>query len=278
MRCTRCDRPICPDDMRAASVGFQCPDCVKEGARSVRGPVAAYGGAAVGQPRVTQVLLGLNVLLFVLTTIGGSGFLFGGGNSGLFEQLALAPTVHGAVRDGMVVAADGVAQGQYYRLLTSMFLHFGIIHIALNMYCLYVIGPTLERTLGHLRFAVLYLVSGLGGAAASYALGSPNEQAAGASGAVFGLFAALFVVQRRRGGDVSGIVVTIGLNLALGLTSSSIDVRAHVGGLLTGAAVAGAMVYAPAGRRRTQVQVLGSLLVALAVAAVVAVRTAALTG
>ena len=263
--------------MQPASVGFQCPDCVRDGNRSVRRGAAPYGGSAVDQPRVTQVLLGLCVLLFVLTTVSGSGFLFGGGSSGLFEQLALAPTVHGAVRDGVVVASDGVAQGQYYRLLTSMFLHFGIIHIALNMYCLYLIGPTLERAVGRVRFAALYLVSGLGGAAASYALGSANEQAAGASGAVFGLFAALFVLQRRRGGDVSGIAVTIGLNLVLGLTSSSIDIRAHLGGLAAGAAVAGALIYAPSGARRTLVQVAGCAVVAVVVVVTVALRTAQLT-
>ncbi len=263
--------------MRDASVGFQCPDCVKDGARSGRTPSAAYGGSAVDQPRVTQVLLGINVLLFVLTTVGGSGFLFGGGSSALFEKLALAPTIHGAVSSGGVVAADGVAQGQYYRLLTSMFLHFGIVHIALNMYVLYLVGPSLERAVGRLRYVALYLLAGLGGAATSYALGPPNEQAAGASGAIFGLFAALFVLQRRRGGDISSIAVTIGLNLVLGLTISSIDIRAHLGGLVAGGITAFALVYAPAGRRRALVQIGGCVAVALVVVAVVAVRTAQLT-
>ena len=263
--------------MRPASVGFQCPECVRDGARGSRTPAAAYGGAAVDQPRVTQALLAVNALLFVLTTLGGNALLLGGGSSALFERLALAPTVHGVVQDGMVVAADGVAQGQYYRLLTSMFLHFGVIHIALNMYVLYVVGPSLERSFGRLRYAVLYLLSGLGGAAASYLLGSAGEQAAGASGAVFGLFAALFVVQRQRGGDVSGIVVTIALNLALGLTSTSIDIRAHVGGLVAGGLVALALVHAPAGARRTAVQGAGAAGVGAVIVLAVVLRTAQLT-
>ena len=263
--------------MLPASVGFQCPACVKDGARSVRTPLAAFGGRAVDAPRVTQGLLALNVLLFVLTTLTGSGFLTGGGSSGLFERLALAPTSHPAIVGGQVAIVDGVAQGQYFRLLTSMFLHFGIIHIALNMYVLFVVGPPLERALGRLRFTGLYLLSGLGGAATSYALGPAGEQAAGASGAVFGLFAGLFVVQRARGGDVTGILVTIGLNLALGLTSSSIDIRAHLGGLLAGGLVAGAIVHAPAGPRRVGLQVAGALAVAAVIAGVVAARTVQLT-
>ncbi|MCW2598666.1 MAG: Rhomboid family protein [Frankiales bacterium] len=264
--------------MRSASVGFQCPSCVKDGAATVRQAQAAYGGRARGRPDVTFTLIGLNVLVFLITTVTGTGLVFGGNPSSIFEKLALAPTDHVAVQNGQLVIAHGVAQGEYYRLLTSMFLHFGIIHIALNMYCLFLLGPALEQAFGRLRFAAVYLVSGLSGAALSYLLGPPNEQAAGASGAVFGLFAAFFVLQRRRGGDVTQIATVIGINLAFSVIGSSfIDWRGHVGGLIGGALVAAAIVYAPAGPRRWLYQAVGTAAVVLVVVGVVVVRTAQLT-
>jgi membrane associated rhomboid family serine protease len=276
--CTRCERPICPECMKPASVGFQCPACVKEGAATVRTPQAAYGGKAVAAPAVTFTLIGLNVLVFLVTTASGTGLAFGGNPSSLFEKLALAPTVHCTSVVDQLCQAKGVAQGEYWRLLTSTFLHFGVVHIALNMYCLFLLGPALETAFGRLRFTALYLLSGLSGAALSYALGPANEQAAGASGAVFGLFAAYYVLQRQRGGDVTQIALTIGINLAISFgLSSYIDWRGHVGGLVGGALVAAAFVYAPPGARRGVYQGLGALAVAGLVVVVVAVRTAQLT-
>lgn len=266
--------------MKPASVGFQCPPCVKEGASTIRAPKAAYGGKARATPTVTYVLIGLNVFLFLVTTVTGTGLVFGGNPSSVFEKLALAPTMHALFDSNGQFSgtADGVAQGEYWRLLSSTFLHFGVIHIALNMYCLFLLGPSLEQNFGRLRFAVLYVLSGLSGAALSYALGPSNEQAAGASGAVFGLFAAFYVLQRQRGGDVTQIATTIAINLAISFAASSfIDWRGHVGGLLGGALVALAIVYAPAGARRWTYQALGAVAVFGLVLAVVAVRTAALT-
>ncbi len=265
--------------MKPASVGFHCPECVREGSANVRVPKAAYGGKAVGTPTVTFVLLGLNVLVFLLTTLTGTGLAFGGNPSSVFEKLALAPTNHPIFTDGQLSGfAPGVAQGEYWRLLTSTFLHFGIIHIALNMYCLFLLGPFLEQNLGRLRFTAVYLLSGLSGAALSYALGPSNEQAAGASGAVFGLFAAFYVLQRQRGGDVSSIAITIGINLVFSFSVPNIDWRGHVGGLIGGALVTAALVYAPKGQRRWVYQAAGGLAVGLLVVALVVVRTAALTG
>ncbi|MCW2500449.1 MAG: Conserved rane protein of unknown function [Frankiales bacterium] len=266
--------------MRSASVGFQCPSCVKEGSATIRQPKAAFGGRAVGTPVVTFTLIGLNVLLFLVTTATGTGLAFGGNPSPLFEKLALAPTMHPLFAHGEFTGpfADGVAQGEYWRLLTSTFLHFGVVHIALNMFCLYLLGPTLEQSFGRLRFAALYLLSGQSGAALSYALGPANQQAAGASGAVFGLFAAFYVLQRRRGGDVSQIATTIGINLAISFVASSyIDWRGHVGGLIGGALFAVALVYAPAGERRWLYQVVGGLGLVLLVVGLVAARTTQLT-
>lgn len=266
--------------MRSAAVGFQCPSCVAEGAKSIRQPKAVFGGKVVESPTVTYTLIGLNVLVFLVTTATGAGFAFGGGWSRVFEKLALTPTVHCTqIVDGLCQSiGPGVAQGEYYRLLTSTFLHYGVIHIALNMYLLFLLGPTLEAAFGRLRFALLYLLSGLSGAATSYALGPANEQAAGASGAIFGLFAAFYVVQRRHGGDVTPILTTIGINLAISFAASSfIDWRGHVGGLLGGALVAAGLVYAPAGRTRWVYQAVACVAVAVVIVAVVVVRTAELT-
>ena len=267
--------------MRSAAVGFQCPSCVKEGHASVRQAKARYGGKAVADPTVTKGLIGLNALMFLLTTATGTGVLFGGGTSAVFEKLALSPTVHCTkVVDGVCQAiGDGVAQGEYYRLLTSTFLHFGFVHIFLNMYLLWMLGPVLESALGRLRFLTVYLLSGLSGAALSYALGPANEQAAGASGAIFGLFSAFYLLQRKHGGDVSQIGALIGINLVISFAASSfIDWRGHVGGLVGGALVTLAMIYAPEGERRWVYQALGALAVVVLIVAVVAVRTADLTG
>ena len=259
-------------------MGFQCPSCVKEGSATVRTPKAAYGGAARGRPDITYTLIGLNVLVFVITTASGTGVAFGGNPSSLFTKLALIPTHYNTFTDGLATGVgNGVAQGEYFRLLTSTFLHFGVVHIALNMYCLFLLGPALEQAFGRLRFASLYVLSGLSGAALSYALGPSYEQAAGASGAVFGLFAAFFVLQRRRGGDVSQIGTTILINLAISFAASSyIDWRGHVGGLVGGALVAAALVYAPPGSRRWAYQLAGALGVAVLVVVVVTARTAQL--
>ena len=260
--------------MRPASVGFQCPDCVKEGARSTRPRFTAYGGREMATPWVTYGVAAIILVVFALTTLSGTDFLSGRRTSALFDRLALTPTVH---QEGNGQLAGGVAQGGYYRLLTSMFLHFGIVHLILNLGALYLTGPRLEQLLGRARFGALYLLSGLGGAAASYTLGDRYELAAGASGAIFGLFGALFVVQRKRGEDTSSIVVLLVLNVAFGFTSGVVDLWAHLGGLAAGAAVAYALVKPAPGPRRTPWQLAGCVTVAVVVALTVAARTAALT-
>ncbi len=265
--------------MRPASVGFQCPVCVKEGSASVRQAQAPYGGKVHTRPLVTQVLIGVNVAIFLLTTLTGTGLLAGGNPSELFRRLAMVPLTefNGFTVPGTV--GEGVANGGYYRLLTAMFLHYGIVHIALNMLCLYQLGPYVERSLGRLRFIGLYVLSGLGGSALSYsgiAGGSRFVQAAGASGAVFGLFAAFFVLERKRGGNVGGIALTIGINLYISFSVSFIDWRGHVGGLITGGLLAAALVYAPRGNRRSLLQGVAFASVLVLIVGVVAVRTSSL--
>jgi membrane associated rhomboid family serine protease len=256
IRCTRCNRRICPDCMISASVGFQCPECVREGNAGVRTARTTFGGRVAGQAgTVTKILIGINVAVFLVQLVSVSF-------TNRFELMGLA------------VAQDG----QYYRLLTAAFMHGGYLHIAFNMYALYLFGPPLEATFGRARFLTLYLLSALGGSAASYAFNTPIGASLGASGAVFGLLGAFLVVNRRLKRDNSGLLVLIGINLAIAFLPqfSNIDWHAHVGGLITGALVAAAMVYPPP-EKRTVVQAAGCVVVLVLVIAVVAWRTAALT-
>jgi membrane associated rhomboid family serine protease len=163
-----------------------------------------------------------------------------------------------------------------------MFLHYGIFHLLLNMYALWVVGGVLEPLLGRARFLTLYLVSGLGGGVATYLFVAPvgagqqGSVSAGASGAVFGLFAAFYIVQRRLGRDTSLITGILVINLVLTFLVPGISIWGHLGGLVTGALVALGLAYAPR-RRRTPVQVVTAGGVALLLVVLTVVRTAALT-
>ncbi|MEZ5184609.1 MAG: rhomboid family intramembrane serine protease [Candidatus Nanopelagicales bacterium] len=169
---------------------------------------------------------------------------------------------------GMWPAAVAI-NGEWFRLLSSVFLHGSLLHLAFNMYVLYVLGPPLERLLGHARFLILFLIAGLGGAAASFAFSSVNTVSVGASGAIFGLMGALVVAGRHLKADITQVLVLIGINVMIGFIAPGIDWRAHLGGLLTGAAVAFVFSKAPAGRQQTLVQVAGCAGVVLVLVAVV---------
>lgn len=252
--------------MIAASVGFQCPDDVREGSRTVRQPRTTLGGRVrADTARVSLVLAGVNVVVFLL---GLSGLLPGLAIE--FGNLALAVGPGGE--------PIGVAAGEPYRLLTAAFLHANTFHLLSNMFALITIGPVLESALGRSRYCALYVVSALGGSTLSYLVSDPGTVGVGASGAIFGLFGAYYVVVRRVGGDTGSIVTLLVINLVITFAIPIIDWRAHVGGLLIGAAVAAAYAYAPKGPQRTTVQVgvvatvVGLLLLGIAV------RTAQLTG
>lgn len=276
IRCTRCDRPICPDDMVAASVGFQCPDDARAGARSVREARTTYGGRVSNGIVVTQVLIGLNVVVFLATALGGTSLGFGGGQSPLYARLALQPLV--ANYGGDIGVVPGVADGQYWRLLTATFLHFGFAHVLLNMLALLSLGPLLEQALGRVRFLALYLLSGVAGTTATYVLGDERQTAAGASGAIFGLFAAAYVIERKRGGGAAQqYAVLLGINLVLTFTIPFIDVRGHLGGLVGGALAALVLVLAPRGPSRGLVQAVGLGLLVVPLVVAVALRTVSLT-
>jgi membrane associated rhomboid family serine protease len=147
----------------------------------------------------------------------------------------------------------GIDDGAVYRLLTSMFIHYGVLHLLLNMWALWMLGRSLEAALGPLRYVGLYLLAGLGGSVAGYVF-SPDAIGAGASGAIFGLFAALFVVLKRLRRDTSSVIPVILINLVLTFTVPNISIAGHLGGLVVGGLVALGLVYAPR-TARTAVQV-----------------------
>jgi membrane associated rhomboid family serine protease len=231
VRCTRCNRYICPECMRDAAVGHQCVECVHEGAKTVRQPRSQFGGRQRSTtPVVTYALIAVNVLAFVLQTVSVD----------LQRQLTLWP--------------PAVADGDLYRLVTSAFMHYGVTHLLFNMWALYVVGPPLEIWMGRLRFGALYALSALGGSVLVYLLSPLDSATAGASGAVFGLFGATFVVAKRLNLDVGWVTALIALNLVFtfvvpAVSSQQISWQGHVGGLVTGALIALAYAYAPRERR-----------------------------
>jgi membrane associated rhomboid family serine protease len=257
--CTRCERPICPECLRPAAVGFQCPDCVKQGNATVRRASAPYGGRIVARPGVVSLILGLlNVVAFVVTVATAPGGLTGNTGSKLFDELELVP---------IRVAVDG----EYWRLLGSTFLHIGLLHLAGNMLALAIVGPALERVFGWWRFLAIYLVAALGGSVAVYLFGSPFGAVAGASGAIYGLFAATLIVVRKLGLDARFMVVAVALNFAVSF-APGISLLGHLGGFVSGGLLTLAMVYAPKASR-TSLQILAiGLLVAIMVSAVL-IRT-----
>lgn len=241
IRCQRCERPICPDCMNSASVGFQCPHCVKEGNRGSRQGRTPYGGQRVADPRLTSfVLIGLNVLVWLaIQTTGGS-------RSRLVDALALLPdSVTVRLQDGTLLDLRGVDDGAWWQIVTSTFTHVEPLHLGFNMLALYFLGPMLENVLGRTRFLALYLVSGVAGSAAVMLLSEPNGQTLGASGSIFGLMGALAVVALKVRGQVQSILMWIGLNLAITFTIGGISWQGHIGGLVGGSLLGAAMAYAP---------------------------------
>ena len=257
--------------MRSASVGFQCPSCVKEGTKSTRQARTPYGGTRVGDPRLTTfVLIGINVLVWLAITASG------GGNGRLVDKLALLPvSASRQYSDGSIELVRGVADGAWWQLVTSQFTHIEIIHIGFNMMALYFLGPTLESVLGRARFLAVYLVSGMAGSAAVMLFSAPTGQTLGASGCIFGLMGALAVVALKARGQVQSVLMWIGLNLVITFTVGGISWQGHLGGLVGGALVGTAMVYAPR-QHRSVVQWTVSGLVLLVAVALIAVHIASL--
>ena len=272
IRCNRCDRPICPDCMREAAVGHQCPECVAEGRRTQRQTRTAFGGSTLGrQGYVTITLIAANVLMLLVSLAssrnpggavagGGFGGLLGG-QTPLMDKLA----VIGQCGDPRVgpLAPCGVASGEYYRLFTAMFMHYGALHLLMNMYALWILGRSLEAFLGPVRFLALYLVAGLGGNVAAYVF-QPGALSAGASTAIFGLFGALFLVLRRLGLNAAAVLPIIIVNLVFTLTVPGISIAGHLGGFVVGGLIGAGLAYAPKeGRSAVQAATVAVAILAL---------------
>lgn len=211
---------------------MQCVDCVAEAARGTRDARTVLGGRRrAGRPVVTLTIIALCVASFVLQLVV----------PGWTDRWFFYPTA-------------GLTEP--WRFLTASFLHSpgSYVHVGVNMLALWMTGPYLEQALGRARFLTLYVLSALGGSVAVVVLAQPLDGwgvgVVGASGAIFGLFGAVLVVMRRLGGDVRGILVVLALNAVIGFVVPGISWQAHLGGLLTGAALGAAYAYAPADRRR----------------------------
>ncbi len=235
VQCARCHQPICTDCMVQAPVGWQCPACVKDGAkRSRQVPAFTHTGrgrsGVVGSTNPTPIVLAIvavNVFVFVV-------FERAGHNGAWIDRFALWPAgIH--------------AQQQYYRAFTAMWLHASFQHIFFNMLALLIVGPAVEVLLGKARFVALYLLAGLGGSVGSYLLSPPYDLGVGASGAIMGVMGAYVVIGLRRRLPVAPVVGLLVLNLVIGFWGT-IDWRAHLGGFATGCLVA--LLYDSAGSLR----------------------------
>jgi membrane associated rhomboid family serine protease len=239
VHCTRCGRPICPRCMIPAPVGHQCPECVEQARREFRAGPGRHLRTASSNAPVTRILLAAILVMFVIEVVlGGGQSLFSGPPPRVMFDLganfsAVSPSGH----------FIGIAGGQYWRLFTSMFLHFGLFHIAFNAYALWLFGTIVEREFGSWRFAMIYFVSGFLAGAASYAFGPPMVLAAGASGAIFGVFGAFIAYNFRRrhlamaATNLRSAMLLIVINAFLAFAIPGIDWRAHLGGLVGGVAV-----------------------------------------
>ena len=250
--CQRCGRTICPECQTQAAVGVQCPECVREGRASVPRPKSRIMTAFrpdSGKPVVTWTIIAICLVLFGLQNI---------------------PVV-GNVINIFGVYRPLLTESLPWTMITSAFLHGGILHILFNMYSLFIIGPLLERMLGRGRFIALYLLSAFGGSVAVLLL-APATAVVGASGAIFGLLGAFFVIQRKLGGTNVQLLVIVGLNLVIGFVLPGVSWQAHVGGLIAGAAVA--FVYVRTRRatqKNTQILMVSLVGVALIVLTIVGV-------
>jgi membrane associated rhomboid family serine protease len=267
--CVRCGRHACPDCLRSAAVGQQCVECVHEGGRTTRRPMTVFGGRPARTAVVTWTLIAVNVLLFLVElakpSIANDWGLLG------YATIGSGPM-------------QGIASGQWYRLILSAFLPpatglggLGFIDIAFNLWALYAVGPSLEQLLGRGRFLAVYVLSALGGGVLFFLIAPQNVIALGASGAIFGLFGAWFVVSRRLQIDSRGILVLIGINLAFSfIYRGAIAWQDHVGGLIVGVLITAAFAYAPR-KNRLVIQAGAAIAILVILVVIVVLRTNHLT-
>jgi membrane associated rhomboid family serine protease len=233
VRCQRCGRTICAECQTPAPVGVHCPECVKQAradaprSQPIATRAARWVNPAGGRPVVTYALIAICLLIFAIE--------FGVGVNKSVAALGMYPPL---------------ASAEPWRMITSVFLHLSIIHVLVNMYSLFIMGPSLEQVLGRIRYLALFLIAGFGGSVGVLVIAPANTLAVGASGAIFGLLGAFFVIQRKFGGNLGQIISVIVLNLAIGFLLPGIAWQAHVGGLVTGAAVAFVFLETRSIRRR----------------------------
>jgi membrane associated rhomboid family serine protease len=275
--------------MHDAAVGFQCPNCIAEGAKTTRSARTPYGGTRSGNPALSSmVLIGVNIAVWL--TIVATGWR----ESRLIDRLALLPVGRcgseaspGAyynlareqtcerATDGDGIWFPGVSDGSYWQLVTSGFAHVEVWHIGFNMVALWFLGPQLEAVLGRTRFLALYFISLLAGSALVYWLADEGSATLGASGAIFGLLGALMIVAYKVGGDVRGLMVWLGLNVAITFLFPNVSWQGHLGGFVGGFLVGAVLVYAPRDRR-TPIQAVGLSVITIVALALVVTRTAVL--
>ena len=250
--CSNCERPICPDCMTPTPVGMRCPECAGQ-TTPVRRAAAAPTRLAAGRAPATYALIAINVAFFAAEVASGG-------------SLSLSFTGGGSVFHNLALDGPQVANGDWYRIITGGFLHAGILHIAFNMFALFILGTLLEPAIGTPRFLGIYAVSLLAGSLGALIV-TPDALTVGASGAVFGLMSAAFIIARHRGleqvaGQI-GIYVLINLVFTFGV--SGISVGGHIGGLIGGGLAA--LVVAFGERRGIGGAAEGLLMVVLGAAA-----------
>ena len=226
--CSECGRGICPDCMRFAPVGIRCPDHAgnQKVVRGIPGKTTAQLLRSGGEGVVTRALIGINIAVYLLTLATGASI----------------NGVGGKVYEKGVLYGPLVADGEWWRLVTSSFMHYGPFHLAVNMYSLYLLGIPLENALGRGRYLAVYLVAGLAGSAGALVV-TPNAATLGASGAIFGVMGALFVLERQgvrvfAGSVGSLIVINLLFTYFSGAVGLHISLGGHVGGLVGGALAA----------------------------------------
>ena len=243
--CSSCGRPICPECMTSTPVGMRCPECA---GRTTRARTAASVAAAASQPVATYALIALNVIAFLAEMLGGSGAGSPGGGGSLLVDGGIC---RNAIGDGGVCGIQGTGAvvsegGEVWRIVTGAFLHAGPFHLLLNMFALYVLGTLIEPAIGTARFLGIYFAALFAGSFGALLLSEPTEVTVGASGAIFGLMAAAFVIARQRGVDqvASQIGLFVVLNLVFTFSVPGISIGGHLGGLVGGGLAALAVTWA----------------------------------
>ncbi|KDN17738.1 rhomboid family intramembrane serine protease [Amycolatopsis rifamycinica] len=264
LSCSRCGRPACPDCLREAPVGFQCTDCVHAGNQQQRRQHRGYQEAGLGQRTVfgarfsqsvlvTQVILAVNVLVFLVTVVQAQS-LNGNDQSSILQ--------HGAL-----YRAATMGHSEWWRVLTNGFLHYGPLHLAVNMFSLWMMGRSLEQVGGRGRYLALYFVSMLGASTAVLLFDTSRDLppgTVGASGALFGLMGAYGVTVLKLRLNPTGLIITLALNAFITFGIQNISIFGHIGGLVTGALVTVALLYAPqVNQARWQAIGIGIITVAL---------------